>query len=417
MKDAHLESQLVAATPHSDNTNKFVTDVMHKIKTQSLTVRLPAKQRKSFIGWVRHLHRPALVALAVAAAALLSTAVYASIQFAPALVKILGKDTAHNRTQYTVSNFDDCSKNDGKLNKFELNSQAPALSDDDVQKIIQAKCETQWVNDFASKTWPTYGDHQEWHDGDHVYYARPDIMGTFVSAQTDKATINFVDQPQNYTVQNGQQIKTYAEGQEVPLSQLKPGDTVVAVVRVQETYHPLDRNAPPVSSQPTPVGLIALVKMSLPEKYYRTMQQYITEVPECVGNPHEYCSNTPSVDVYPRGEGGNNPKADPKNTVFHEISGKVTALEPNALTLESTSGAHYTVTLSGPEFATYNSNYAPTYAQEGIDAELKIGTTLSVRYLQQPHDNPKTITQQQVVAIQLKLDSLNPKHDTNIKQY
>lgn len=422
MKEIMIETKLVAASPESGNTN-FVQKVMEGVRSRALATRLPAQQRRGFIHWVCHLHKPALIALAVATVALVSGAVYASVQFAPGLIKLLGKDTSQGHTQYSVAGFADCSKNNGNMQKFELNNKAPALSDAEVQKIIQAKCELQWITSFANHTWPTYGQNAQWEDGDHIYYARPDFLGTLVSADAGKAIMTYNpgdgNKTQNYTVAQNERVRAFSEGQEIPLTQLKPGDTIFSIVRVQETYTRLDRNKPQTSPQPTPVGLLALIKLSLPKEYYGQMQQYITEVPSCPGNPHDYCSSTPSIDVFPRGgEGATNQAFNSKtNTIYRQITGKVTALAPNKVTLQSSSGTTFTVTLNTDGFADYNTNYAPIYNAEGTDGELKIGSSIDIRYAQAANGDPTKISADQVITIDLKLESLNPKHDKKIGQY
>ncbi len=209
------------------------------------------------------------------------------------------------------------------------------------------------------------------------------------------------------TTQNGQAIQAFADGKQIPLRDVKPGDTVFTIVRVAETYHKNPGNTAP--AEPRPLGLVAVVKLSFPLAYYHEMQSYLTELPACDNNPGESCPQTPSIDIYPRGEDGGRlvPVQSAEDSVSHSVSGTVTKLDSNALVLQGRSGKEYTVMAPSGTFDTYNNSYAHNYTD--IDAALHPGSTVMVNYLQPPHANPQVITADQIVMMSLQLEGLNPK--------
>lgn len=422
MKEYTFDAQIIAATPHSDKTNSFVKDTMKQIKRSTTATQT---HQNSFAYWFQHLSKPALALVAVVAITLIGSAVYAAVHFAPALVQLLGKETnQRGATEYSVAGLEACEKQNGTIpERFEVRKDAPGMADDEVKKILQARCETDWLQDFAGKRWPTYGTNAEWKDGDTIYYTRLDMLGTAGTVSDTKATVVFGgDRPVEHTPPQGEKITAFAAGEEIAISDIKPGDPVFTISRVSETYRDMSKyykgpkdsqNPRPEAphSQPQVIGLVALFKMSLPLAYYMEKQNYLTEIPECMGNAGELCPNTPSIDVYPRagGEGASNPHRDAydENSVYREISGTITALSDDTLTLKSRKGNTYTVTVGDAGFAAYNRNYKGNYTD--IDATLKVGSNVAVRYGQPKNANAKTVTKEQVDMVVLQLEGTNPK--------
>ena len=427
MKDYTFDAQIIAASPHSDKTNSFVKDVMRKINQQPLSGTLPS-ERRGFVSWLKHLHKPAIALAAFVAVILLGSAVYAAVHFAPALIQLLGKETnSRGATEYSVAGFADCATNRGPaLQRAEIKKDAN-LSDDEVHKILQAKCEMLWLQDFPGKKWPTYGTNPEWKDGDTIYYTRIDMLGNYKDGNDTYANVDTGNNLIKFTPPQGEKIRAFAAGEEIALGDIKQGDTVFTISRVSETYHDWGKLTYPKDAnlidqyrqdQPKNLGLVALFKMSLPYEYYMEKQQYITEIPECFGNPGEVCPSTASVDVYPRagGEGAQNPylRAYNETDVSRQISGTVTELGDDTLTLKSRSGKIYTITVGDAGFKDYNQNYTKAY--NGIDVTLRVGSTVQVMYVQPKDADPTKVGKDQVRMMSLQLDAINPKKG-DIKQY
>lgn len=423
------EQLLIAARPAKHTGNPaFVARTMQAVKaanTQAATARVLAKTKEkqsfTFLGRLTTLPTAAVVALIIVSIIALGGATYAAVRFAPSLIKIFSKETSPRGTiEYSVPSFEECVNDEYafQVSKFELNKDAPRLNDDDVEKILQAQCELSWVDGFVSSTWPTYGSQQEWQEGDDIFYARPDIMGTLKSVSPTTATIDtggphMVD----FTAPKGEEIVAYANGQKVALGRVAPGDTVFAIVRVAEKYPvkwpPQDYEKDP----PRPQGIIALLVLSLPAKYYGSMQQYLTPIRECMGNPGESCPGAGYIDIFPRegGEGATNQAfKESSDSVQREISGSVIKFSASTLTLKTRTGKEYTVTTPASDFTAYNSKYASNYTD--MDATLKVGSTVMVMYAQAPGSDPQTIAPSQIRKIALLIDSSNPKMG-DIKPY
>ncbi len=422
MKEHAFEAQIIAASPYSDKTNSFVKDVMQKI-TQQPTLR------RGFVDWFLHLHKPAIALTAFVAVLLLGGAVYAAVHFAPALIQLLGKETnSRGATEYSVAGFADCAANHTPaLQRIEIKKGA-SLNDDEARKILQAKCEMLWLQDFPGKEWPTYGTNPEWKDGDTIYYTRIDMLGNYKDGNDTYANVDTGNNPIKFTAPQGEKIRAFAAGEEIALSDIKPGDTVFTISRVAETYRDMNKYMSGAKdqnvhveiphSEPKVVGLVALFKMSLPYEYYMEKQHYVTEIPECFGNAGELCPSTASVDVYPRvgGEGAQNPHLRKylENDVSRQISGTVTELNDDTLTLKSRSGKLYTVTVGDAGFKDYNQNYTKAYGE--MDVTLRVGSTVQVMYVQPKDDDATKIRKDQVLRVILQLDEINPKKD-DTKQY
>ena len=417
-----IEQQLIASSPELPSTD-FVARTMQAVKTSALPETFDADKRirntnimEQLFMKLKTLPTSALTALIITGAIALGGVVYASVQFLPGLIKIVGTSTnQRGATEYDVPSFAACvPKGVAETKRFERKKDAPKLSDEEIRKIIQARCELEWVNQFVSSTWPTYGTHKEWQDGDDIFYARPDILGKLISVSAQEIIISSAGK-YSYAAAPNQSIAGYADGSSVALQSIKPGDTVFTVVRVAETYH--QKMTPTTSNEPRPLGAIGLLKLSLPLDYYQIMQSYITELPKCHGNDNEYCPNTASIDVFPRegGEGAHNPQLAPQaNAVLHEISGTITTIDASTLTLTSRSGKKYTVSAPKDAFAQYNQKYAIAYTD--VDAKVRLGSTVSVTYFQTPKEDSQTITANQIMTVRLLIDALNVKKDA-IRQY
>lgn len=429
MKDFILDAKLVAAVPYSDQTNSsFVKKVMEQISSQSLANKLPIAHGFSY--WLKHLHGPALAIVILVVGVLISGAVYAAVQFAPSLIKLLGKETnPRGATEYSVQGFADCQPaNLGPAaERFEIASDAPAMDDNEVKKILQAKCELRWLEMFPGKTWPTYGTNAEWKDGDTIYYTRLDMLGKVDSVSESKAGIVLGDKIVEHKPPEGEKIKAYVAGTEIPLSELKAGDTVFTISRISDIHHDYknirsqDKSDPAYykpGKLPVTVGLVALFKMSLPLEYYHEKQGYLTEIPQCLNNEEELCPNTPSVDVYPRigGEGASNPYfVNNPNGVARDISGEVTKFDANSLTLKTRKGTLYTVTIKDDGLLVYNRDFTGPYADSGMDATLKVGSQVLIMYQESNDQKQKTINPEQVRRIALLLEGVSPKK--NLQPY
>jgi len=388
---------------------------VHETFDAALRTTNTTKKERLFMR-LRKLPTGVLVAIVLGLVVFAGGVVYAATQYAPLLVKVLHKSVnERGAPEYEIGHFQDCAL-EGTVSpvKFELKKDAPPLGDDDVRRILQARCETQWVSTFASKQWPTYGTHAKWQDGDRIYYARPDVMGEVVAIHDNAVTLRLGDGSiKTLPAQKGQKITAFGNGEQLPLTTIMSGDPVYAVTRASEIHHEKQWTAP---EQPHEEGIIGVVKLSLPLKFYGNMQNYLTDIQECYGNKGEYCPQTGGIEVFPRegGEAARNPELHIDQTsIGREISGVVKTFDANTMTIQSRAGHVYKVVAPANAFSDYNQQYAEAYGSYGT---MKVGSTVSITYAQPPKSDPHTITASQIQTIFLQLDMLSPKQDA-IKQY
>jgi len=426
MNTTSLEQELLGTFKQQHKNEAFIAKTMQAISRQqtqkifgNTLSRANAPAGNRIFRWLRQLPVALAIAVIVASVVGLSGMVYAAVRYVPALVKVTeSTETARGTKAYWAPGFKDCTS-DG-TQRFEVRKDAPALSEADVQSIIQARCETDTAGKFVQHAWPTYGANKVWKTGDLIYYAQPANEGSLQKVSSTSVTVSEYSgntlTSKMYKVQAGKTLTVYANGVQVPLSSLHKNDTVYVINRISEKYTDF-KDLKPIKSegsiqymtpggapQPKPVGTIGLIKLSQPLRYYGTMQNYLTELPPCMGNAGEFCPSTGSIDVFPRvgGEGASNPDLvmSSKN-VYRQISGTVTSLDDTALTLKSSSGKLYSVTAPQGAFADYSTNYAPVYGAVGV---LKIGTSVSVRYSQPAGAKAQTITPNQIMSVELMLE-------------
>jgi hypothetical protein len=425
MKGIELEALLLGARPLSEGEYGSVTvRIMQDIASRERMTTHIRKQKsdKGVFTRLRALHGVGLVLAIIIATVFAVGVVYASAQLVPDIVRVFNKkQTNSGRIQYDAPSFARCYQNgDRTLDKFEV-SPAAHLSDEEVEKILTAKCELMQVDSFIKSKWPTYGDHTVWKDGDHIYYTRADVLGEVQSIHKQQLVLsNGPAGSITYQAFNHQPIQAYAQGRLVSTSIVKPKDYVFSVVRVSEVYHAPEairgpqgntimQNKPPA----VPLGLVAVIKMSLPEKYYTGLQEYVQPVVACTGNPSEHCPGSLSgvmIDVFPRGEALVNPYARPDSLDLqtYEINGIVTALTSQKMTIKASSGNPYTLALNHPVIDDYNTNVSPVYPYPAETTHVRIGSWMEVLYRQKPTEDHTQITVPDLRLMQI-ITGLQPK--------
>jgi hypothetical protein len=419
MNDQKLESLLLGARDIPKTHGVFTRSVMRQIEADATFIRhirTTSKQPKRSLRMkLRTLHGAGLVIAIIAALTLLSGIVYAGVRFAPDLIQLFDKKiNEQGRVEYSVPAFAKCGDNLGTTSDTFAVRPAANVSDEEVKKILQAKCELEGVDKFARDQWPTYGEHKKWHDGDTIYYTRPDILGTVKHISNHALEIEYsgglTETKKYYTFQN-QDLQAFARNEQVPLKDIKPGDFVFVIERVAETYHEKFTNG--TTPNPHGVGAVAVVKMTLPSAYYGEKQKYIYEVQPCMQNPGETCPKEyqSGIDVFPRGsEGATNPslRRDVDSSTGREINGVIASILPDRFILKSNKGHLFTVHLSKQIIDNYNRDVAPIYQQNGrfelSKVSMRPGSWISIDYWQQASDNPRDILLSDIFKVYLLTD-------------
>jgi hypothetical protein len=297
-----------------------------------------------------------------------------------------------------------CYTNPTSSTHYALNPAAAPASDVRIQGILTAKCELNAITSFASTVWPTYGTHREWQNGDHIYYARPDLLGQLGSATDNKLVLlnpSGTNSPnQSYRTPQGQTLTAYYRGKRVALSSLHSGDAVFSIVRVSETY---SSNGPaPNGEAPTVLGAIGVVKLAEPLQYYQGLQNDVVPTSTCQGNPTDTCPEAPNqFDIFPSDASDNNNSFSlPMNGISREIVGTVVQINTDTLTMKGSSGSVYTVSLPTGTIARFNTQIAP---QDDPPTPVQVGSSIDVVYTQAQGANPHVISTSQVETLSLNI--------------
>jgi len=406
-----IEQELLGVRDKTHANEAFVQSTMEAIREQNTQQafkkaignnRARRANRLNLLQRLRQLPATILIILAVLFTVSLGGGVYAAVRYLPALVRITHTSTiTHDTKQYWVPAFSQCSSQGTQ--RFDV-SQSAQLSENAVQRLIEARCETDTIDKFVSQIWPTYGTHKVWKSGDIIYYAQADVIGSLQSVSASSVTVNESSSgtsSNTFHVVPNTELTAYADGVKVPLHSLNKNSTVFVIMRVSQKYvRPNSNQEFIINPTPSEIGVIGLIKLSQPLKYYGSMQNDLTELPPCLNNPGEFCPSTAQIDVFPAGsEGAQNPDlSQPSSNQTKIISGQVTQLGASTLTLKATSGKDYTVATPTNALAAYNGTYAPIH---GNTATLQIGSWVQVIYSQSPHTNSQTVTANQIQQIAL----------------
>ncbi len=409
---------LASAVPDSyfKTNTTFTQKVManlHKPETFASQLRKTnTPPKRNVFMKLRQLPATALVLVALASFATLGGAVYAAVKFAPDLIEIIDKSiNKQGHTEYSVPAFAQCAPESLiQIKNFQLAKDAPNLSDDEVKKILQAKCELRWLEKFVRDTWPAYGTHKEWQNGDDIFYTRVDVLGALQSASPNTVTLSHdygydgEKKTIEYARYGSEEIKAFTTGKEISLNDIKQGDTVFSVLRVTEKYYQ-PRNGQDTNA--TPLGIVGVIKLNLPAKYYGGMQNYLIEVPQCIGNSDEVCPEVVGPHIYPE-----NLEAMREWEDFHEgyyitrlISGEVTKIDGDSLIIKSRSNKLYHVALPAGSVAKYNTELAPKAQQAlGSNTTLTLGSTVQAIYYQPKGADPTQIASDHIVSLRLGMN-------------
>lgn len=421
MSKLTFEQKIIAARPDGFKINqKFVNSTMRAIKHSnnpesfiSSFINNSNEPKKGLFMKLKKLPATSLIALIFLTLVLTSGAVYAAVRYLPDLLKITEKnETSRGTTEYFVSEFENCLMPfDAKVKKFELKKDAPDLSDEEVTKIIQAKCELTVVNDLVKNIWPeyTYKDPADGSINDYLASVERPIHFKNI----DNGVINTYydvegEYEQSSPIAKTPELKAYFSGRQIPVSNIKHGDTVILIAKSDVKNNKEGLGAP--------TEYIGIIKLTLPFEYYEEKQLLLTDLNECIGNPGELCPNTGGIDVYPAGEGmgGNEELVIDRSKENREISGKIVNIKSDSIEVKSSSGSIYLIIAPYNAFADYNSVHAQKHVDG--DAKLKIGSHVNIRYYKIKGQSSKKIVPSEIEQISLLIDAVDYKEQP-LKQY
>ena len=384
MKD-NIEKRIIAAQPPARGKSEFVARTMLAIeqaKTRETFTNVLRKtnitKKESLFMKLKHLPGTMVTAIVIGTLLLLSGTAYAAYKlWLSPEVQVKSVEQKYGRAQALIY-MKNCNSYQEKV-QVEIN-QDKAGSPEEAAKSLAAHCELEAIQNWAIK------DLSEEPNSVIFPFTISTVNHRQVSASNQSKdssrTFNLTDDTP--IVFNGDIVKP---------NSLDKGDTVAFVVSGPKQE------------------LRALVKLSYPAQYYSyspdLLNSYHTRH-ECYGSPKSSCIDLPSLDVLRDGEGGANPGTQGEARL---IQGKLVNYTDTQFKLQSTSGEIYTVYTTTNVIGGFN--VGNPYGAITIEKD----DVLEVRYSQAPSDNPKEIQSTQYHNVQLSLQELDKKTDTNFHKY
>lgn len=399
MSNNSLEARIIAAKPENDlNQSPFTQKVMREVSKQSAETftqiirrtGVAHKQRRIIVK-LRTANKSALIALALLGALVISGSAYAAYKlWLSPDVRLQNSSTDSYKRRQLLFSTKNCETNPNSNEKkfqYELKS-GSTLSETDATKVMQAKCEMGQINKWAYSKWKM-NDLSTMLSTDLVYEVtnisdKIAMVSTYsgITSNTESAPIS-------------DKTLWIEDGMEISKSSVAPKDTVYPI---QKYTYKDERGGSPIRQE-----LLAVIKLSLPEKYYSPdLQNQLTERSTCVGNTAESClAGGASLDVFPLGNEGTTNTGLRTDTPleYYTIEGMLSSHHPTSFTIVSRSGKTYTIHSSGDILEKFNSTKKSVYGKG-----VAIGDTLSVSYYQKHDQDHAAIMQNDITRIILLLE-------------
>ncbi len=379
MRHIAIEQILIAATPAHTPDKNFTNVVMSRIDTASY-VR-PAK--RGLFTQFKHLPRFAVAIIAVAMLALVSGSTYAVVTTLNQ-PKVEVKQSSVNesgRRQFDAE-FTGCETQKNNTT-YEI-KKGSTLTDDDIAKTLQARCEMD-----AIQAWITLHNSELTKDYPNSHIGSPYFFSsTIIGALTEK-DVTFTNEAGAYssTYQLAGNTKFFVDGIETGRSALQKGDAILPIVRF--AYDAADK------AKPAQVDVTALFKLSLPRNYYQFQAQEMIDVrADCAGNPDVTCvSVRGSATIITYGGGMPNMQNTREMRV---VQGTLTGMTATTLTIQTVPN-NRTYTVAMPAYAVDTFNKTAT-------APVAIGDHIQVYYLEDANVHDLTIPYSSMTSISLMME-------------
>lgn len=363
MKDHAIDALISSAQPTPTSHSAFTKKVMQAIT--STPHRSHTSWRQLF-SLRRQLSFASIAALLISAL-LVSGAAYATYKLwlAPAVTLEETRENDRGNREFLFS-LDNCDSVAG----YEATE---AISDDEAEKMIQARCERLAVDQWASTKWKK-----------HETHSTLSVHNTSTFSHFDGNTAYFTD---GYIKEASLTDDTLflTEGQVAGRDDINYGDTVLLVQKLyyDEDYgHPIDRDT------------LALVKVNMPREYYDLSNEAkLRQQHSCMGTD-ELCVDHPMIDVY---------RSDTPGDAV--LQAKIIDIQGELLTLEARSGTIYTLELPRHIIDTFNNERAP---QHFPGHAIEIGRYIDMAFTKNP-EAPTEILFKDISILYIFTNSSNPK--------
>jgi hypothetical protein len=251
-------------------------------------------------------------------------------------------------------------------NQFEI-KKGTTLSTVDAKKVIEAACNQAVAQKFLSS----------------IGIEGPDNTSTatwMVSQVVEKTENTLTLKTPDATTTTfpfmiNEDTKVYKDAVVVPLSTLKAGDIIFPLV---VTQYANAKGGDPLKS--VIIGLSILPDAPAFEWYNLSLQNSVTQIQTCNGNPQDRCSFTGSIDFFPSGGGEANTRnpfyTQSEDGEIKEITGVLTEIRDTQVTIRTSSGRNFTIIFGSDPVSEFNRDGAKYYNND----KVTLGDTLWVTY-------------------------------------
>jgi hypothetical protein len=416
VKKPTIEQRLIDAQPEGCGNQDFVARTMNAIedahrKTHaheifSRTMRtMDVNKKETFIMKLKQLPIGVLIALAVAGIGITSGTAYAAFQAWQSAVVKTGKATTnqYGRSEVPVD-IAQCSSIKDEDIKAEVGA-GSTLDPKEIAKVLQARCEFDEVIAYGSKL---SSDAQLPLTSD-IGIGPSDVVTDYRLSGYSITIPSSAYSPEK-TLEITPDTLFIARGALIKASDIKPtGDSIMYVSR--ERWTSAGVGSPQVYS---PVGATALavIKMSLPSRYYsQDMQAKLSLRVPCEGNPSDSCvRNSAGLMIYSYTSDENDPTkpAIPNPIVY--IEGLITKYNDTSLQIKTSSGR--LLTFKTPAHFIDSFNEHPKEHFE--DVKLAVGDMLSIAYNSTASTGNQTIELKAISYMRVMFNS-STKVGENVK--
>ncbi len=386
-----FESLLIGSAPQPKEPSAFTKATLSKIKnreTISNVVRKTSENttRRSYVMKLPHLNRVMLTLLIILGVSLVSGTAYAIYQLW--LKPEVGVEQSHmdkNGRNQIVFNTSNCSSlmSPAEQKQYET-KKGVQQSLDESAKVAFAKCEMAQINDWANTEWLKANPSVDFMD------TPAEIQSVNNNMYTLASTYRGQKQVVGNSTANSDTL-WIDEGRYATKDRFGVGDSVVAI---RHFTYANGKDGAPIKDE-----LLALVKLSLPEKYYSPdFQNSVTEKSSCVGNPDETCAvSKSSIDLY-----YNPTSLEIEGMEPRSIEGKLVSYDDQGFVIRGSSGKEYRFVTTVNSIKEFNAKRASDYGMR-----IEAGDSLSVDYFAASASNVAAIPQSQITRIVLVIEVVN----------
>lgn len=408
MKSARLDALLVASQKVQLGDGAFTDRVMNAIQSPEILSSqlrtMNVTKKETFYMKLKHLPKFAIVAIALAALALLSTGVYAAYQllWSKPSVDVSSLTTSTSGRKEVKLSAANCGGRD-MAERYELKKNA-IITESQVADVVKAQCELQAISTWVEETYPRSIPPdpmvtRKAHDEKRAYASMALQVKTI-----NEGSMTFAAQ-QKYgvseeTVSLNKDVLYIADGAVVAADKIVTGDPVVYVTI--DTTHVVPNADCTEQSCGSTGNLVskeikAIVKLSYAFKNYDPLAwQSLAERTACAGNPADSCVNGASIDLFMG-------STVPDEGTYKEIQGMITEINAKTVKIRSSSGTIFTVTTSSDVIAEFNTKRSSLYQNK----QITVGSSLAVSYGEKEGEHTKTITPAMLMRVNFQLEMVS----------